>query len=156
MRRTRLTIVAILTALPAWPETAVLECIGDTVTRGRDRGKIIEVQRSGHLFLDFRFSAIEGWQLRGTRLMLHLVEGSFPALLQVSPILTKWKESAAPPRSKLGIARPVRVETHQENWISLDIPPALLQPTLLGAAFGIAVHNTGGQPLLVHARESLS
>ena len=156
MRRARLATVAILAALPAASETAVLECVADTVTKGADHGKTLEVDPSGHLLLDFRFSAVEGWKLSQTRLMLHIAGGSAPRRLHASLIVTAWRESDTPPRPSVGTARPVRIQTHPENWISLEIPVELLQPSVDRTAFGVAIHNAAGRALLVHGRESLS
>ena len=155
MRRAVFTMVAILTAAPAAAQTAVLECVADTVVNGIDRGKMLEVHSSSRALLDFRFSAIEGWQIREARLMLHLAEGTAPVKIEVAVILGDWSESGQRSRPRLGPRRALPVSKHEQGWISVTVPPLLVEPSIKRLAHGIAVWLPSGT-IRLHARESLS
>ena len=148
-------MVAILTAASAMAQTAVLECVADTVVNGIDRGKMLEVNSSSRALLDFRFSAIESWQIREARLMLHLAEGTAPVKIEVAVILGDWSESGQRSRPRLGPRRTLPVSKHEQGWISVALPPLLVEPSVKRRAHGIAVWAPG-RTILLHARESLS
>ena len=155
MRRAGLPMVAILAVTSAMAQTAVLECTADTVVGGIPREKILQINPSSRALLDFRFSAVGGWQIREARLMLHVAEGAPPAKIEVAVILGNWSESDvhAPPR--IGRSQTLSVSIHEEGWISITVPPALLQPSVGRRAHGIAIRG-GSQTIRLHSRESLS
>lgn len=157
MRRARLAMVAILTGASVAAQTAVLECVADTVVRGVNRGPIMQLHPASLVLLDFRFSAVEGWQIREAKLMLHVAEGDVPAKVEVAVVAEGWWESRPYEQPRLARRQSLAVMKHEQGWISLEVPPALVTPTVRRQAHGIGIRVPLRRGMIsLHSRESLS
>lgn len=110
-------------------ERAVVECIadtwvtrGDTVVHGREPSLLLSPR--GAVLLQFRGTAVEGWQLKHVVLLIHLNGEKVPDRMRAGPVKTAWKEAEATWNS---ISRMKsswrRVRTFEEDWIAIDLDP---------------------------------
>lgn len=150
-------VLALAIALCASAESLILDCVGDGYSSGAAVTTATrELRLPGMALFAFRTWNIAGWRVDGATMFLHVAKGEPPAKVEIATFPDSWRE-AEPPRldpAKLKFAlHDVSVEP--QNWVTIQVQPALMQELAGGKAHGLVVRSKGKE-WVVHARESAS
>lgn len=152
----RLTCFALLFALPAFTETAVLECVADGFQSGIGfQLKTREMRTPSVVVLNFRTWDVFRWSVDKATLLIHVSKGDLSQKVGIAILPETWTEDAMP---KIDAAKLKYIlseaEANPDGWLVVDVPPALAEQLTSSKASGLALKFTGTG--ILHARESLN
>ncbi len=120
-------IIAAIVLVPAaaQAETALVECTANMRT-------------SEYFLVQFRVSAIQGWTVEKALLLFHAKDKTLPQRVEIAPILSIWRESSSAVPS-LGQSSQVEEQPRPGGWISVSLPPEIVQPLVDRKNYGFAI-----------------
>jgi hypothetical protein len=174
----------LLAASAAFAQSAVLECTADSWVASREarasHGHDTELHVQGNktlTLLNFRFTAVPGWKIRKATLIIHQQDLSTPSQIGVAVVPIDWSESEVTyeeasagkkwtgpkanlsdllfkaPNARTAFAP---VAEKQMGWVSVDIPPDLVNEIMGGRGFGLALFQKSLRAAITFdARESV-
>jgi hypothetical protein len=155
--RLLLAIFAVTLSLgTASAATAMVECTQDTYLPAKPGKPAVDghahvLSLSTAALLAFRFEAIRNWDVSKVTLMLHVASGGPPPRLLIAIIPDAWNERETPridPRRLKWITN--EAEARPDGWISLQVPPSLVELLAKGKGDGLALRDkstTAGRAL---------
>jgi hypothetical protein len=148
--------LAVLGAVPARAETAMLECVSDTSIPSTD-GHALELRLPQLILMNFRFAVIRNWAVSKATLLLHVAGGGIPGHLEIATIGSEWDERS-PVKLDLKNLQFLghKVETKPDGWISIEVSPSLIELISNGHGRGLAVRDrSSSREHVLHSRESI-
>jgi hypothetical protein len=92
---------------------------------------------------------VNGWKVGSASLLLFLISGDVPKTLNISPIGAQWEEAKPQEIAKhifgKGETHSCAVESMQQGWVRVTIPPSLIEAMAGGKAYGIAIEQGARQ-----------
>ncbi|HUS06943.1 MAG TPA: hypothetical protein VMZ52_11625 [Bryobacteraceae bacterium] len=160
MPRRLCTTISVLAAffflLPAaGAATAMLDCTADSPLTGPpDAGPQLPLNPG--MLLNVQWQSVTGWRVSKATLLLHLAKGSVPAQLEVALVPNPWLDSKPPsiPEKRWKFLSQ-KTEPHPDGWVSLEIPPPLVELAAAGKGHGFAVRDRApAKNRWLHTRKS--
>ena len=155
----RILPILVLLAAALGAESTLIECIADawysqSNPKLEGSGRTLRLGASGGaVVLAFRAAAIEHWKVEKAVIVLHLAQRSEPVEVSVSFTGAAWRESSAGPPPLRETSRTVE-KVKPDGWISIAVPPALVQALADGKASGLALSSAGGDQVF-DSRETI-
>lgn len=118
--------------LPAFAETAVLECLAASglSTAGAAEAHDLPLQKG--ILLEFNITSVKGWRIGKATLLIHFASGRPSSKIQV--------------RSPGGKRAPIhRVSVESDGWVHIEIRGSAISP--------LEIH--GEKRASIHTRESI-
>jgi hypothetical protein len=139
-------------------ETAILECVADASSSGknfvaRDR----EMRMPGIALFNFRTWNVTRWTVQNATLFVHVSRGDAPATVELAAIPQKWAEIELPrlEPAKLKFVSQ-KVQKEPENWLAIDVPGSMVEDVAANRSHGFVIRINMPKELVLHSRESLS
>lgn len=150
--------ILLLLAAVLRAESMLIECVADAwYSRSNPKlegtGQTLQLSGSGgSVLLAFRTAAIEHWKVEKAVIVLHLAAQSEPAEISVSLIGGAWRESSVEPPTLRDTTRTTE-KPKPDGWVSIPVPPALIQALVDGKATGLAISSASVNQTF-HSRET--
>jgi hypothetical protein len=138
-------------------ESSLIECVADLWYSAPGKldgsGHTLQTDPSSVILLAFRVAAIERWKVEKAVIVLHMAARFEPGKITVSLIDGPWLESSMKPPPLREPALTIQ-KTKPDGWISIPVPPALVQAVVDNKATGFAVSVADAKQTF-HSRETI-